>query len=287
MIMLLITITGCYNRDRKIDKEKLLGKDYRLFQNTPVWNLAKAVEDENINLINQLVTENKLPVDYQESKFGNTLLMLAIENSDYESVKALLDLGANPNIADNYRGSTPMHDAAMNSDPKYLQLLIAHRGNPNVIENKPITEDDQGRGTPLNKAISYSSGNNLEKVKLLVDAGADINYSNDGNPFYTRLPLAATIIHERFDIALYLLEKGAKYDGIMYRTVQGDSIYILGALRQCIVDLDSKEYRQKLEVISFLRSRGLDYSQEPVPAYILRDIKKKYPDSWEEYVKKY
>ncbi len=73
----------------------------------------------------------------------------------------------------------------------------------------------------------------------------------------------------------------------MYKTVQGDSIYILGTLRRKIIDMNTDEYQKKKQVITFLKSRGVDYSQEPVPAYILRDIKKEYPDSWEEYVKKY
>lgn len=287
MIMLFVTFTGCNNRDKKVDKEKLLGKDYRLFQDTPVWDLAKAVEDENVNLINQLATEKKLPIDYQEPKFGNTLLMLAIENSDYESVKALLDLGSNPNIADNYRGNTPMHDAAKNEDPKYLKLLIQHRGDPNVVESKPITEEDQGRKTPLNIAISYGSSNNLEKVKLLVKAGADINFYNDWFAYTPHLPISDAITHERFDIALYLLEQGARYDGVMYKTVQGDSVYILGALRRKIIDMNTEEHKQKRKVISFLKAKGLDYEKEPIPDYIERYIKKKYPNNWQEYLEKY
>lgn len=32
-----------------VDKSELTGGDYRLFQNTPAWELAKAVEDGNTN----------------------------------------------------------------------------------------------------------------------------------------------------------------------------------------------------------------------------------------------
>ena len=287
IIIVFLTFTGCHNRDKKVDNEKLLGKDYRLFQETPVWDLAKAVEDEDVSLIKKLVTENKLPVNYQESKFGNTLLMLAIKNSDYKSVKALLSFGADPNIKNNYRGTTPMHDAAKNENPKYLKILLEHKGNPNVVESKPLTKDDQGRETPLNVAISYVSGNNLEKVKLLVKAGADINFYNEWYAYYPHLPLSDAITHNQFDIALYLLEQGARYDGIMYKMAQGDSVYILGSLRRGIVDMNTDEYKQKREVISFLKAKGLDYDEEPIPDYIERDIKKKYPNNWQEYLQKY
>ncbi|WP_314244737.1 ankyrin repeat domain-containing protein [Empedobacter tilapiae] len=286
IIMLFLTFIRCYDRDKKVDNKNLLGKDYRLFQDTPLWDLAKAVEDENVTLINQLITKKKRSIDYKEPKFGNTLLMLAIENNDYKSVKALLDLGANPNLADNYRGATPMHDAAKNKDPKYLKLLIEYNGDPNIIENKPITEEDQVRETPLILAISYNSGNNLEKVKLLVKAGADINFFKEGI-FYTRLPLAASITHDQYEIAYYLLEQGAFYNGIMYKTVQGDSIYILGALRRKVIDINTNEYKQKMKVVSFLKTKGLDYEKEPVPNYIKENIKKKYPNNWQEYLKNY
>lgn len=35
------------SREKIVDKSELTGRDYRLFQNTPAWELAKAVEDEN------------------------------------------------------------------------------------------------------------------------------------------------------------------------------------------------------------------------------------------------
>ena len=73
----------------------------------------------------------------------------------------------------------------------------------------------------------------------------------------------------------------------MYKMAQGDSVYILGALRRGIVDINTDEYKQKREVISFLKAKGLDYDEEPIPDYIERDIKKKYPNNWQEYLEKY
>jgi hypothetical protein len=110
VILLIFTLSGCYNRDHEVDKEKLVGNDYRLFQGAPVWDLAKEVEVGNVNLIKKLVNEDKPPVNYQESKFGQTLLMLAINHSDFLSAKTLLALKADPNIADRYRGSTSKTD---------------------------------------------------------------------------------------------------------------------------------------------------------------------------------
>lgn len=57
--LVCILIYSCNNREEVVDKSKLLGNDYRLFQNTPAWELAKAVEDEGENKINEILARNK------------------------------------------------------------------------------------------------------------------------------------------------------------------------------------------------------------------------------------
>lgn len=287
VIIAIFLFISCFNRETIVDKQELLGKDYRLFQNTSAWTLAKAVEDEDIAKIREEVTKDKSIVNFQEPRFGGTLLMFAIYNNQYESAITLVELGANPNLKDTYRGATAVIYAADNSDPKYLKLLLNNKGNPNAVETAPTKEGDQARNTPLNKAISYIDPNSLEKVKLLVEAGANVNYSNEGPVAYTFLPLADAITVRKMDIVLYLLEKGADYRGVIYTRIDGERIYILEALRQCLIDLDSEQYENKLKVITFLKEKGLHYSKEPIPDYVLKDIKKKYPKDWEEYIKRY
>lgn len=286
VIISMILFVNCSNRDTIVDKNDLLGKDYRLFQNTPAWTLAKAVEDEDLNKIREEVIKNKSIINFQEPRFGGSLLMFTIYNNQYKSCEELLKLGANPNLKDNYRGSNAVICAADNEDPKYLKLILSYKGDPNSLETAPTTDGDQARKTPLNVAISYNR-NNLEKVKLLVEAGADINYFNEGPKVYTRLPLADAITVEKADIILYLLQKGADYKKVIYTRIDGTQIYILEALRQCLIDLDSEQYNYKSKVIEFLKEKGLDYKNEPVPNYVLKEIKIKHPNDWEEYLEKY
>ena len=47
---LLLTLFGC--REIPVKKDDLLADDVRLYQRTPAWTLAKAVDDQNINEIN-------------------------------------------------------------------------------------------------------------------------------------------------------------------------------------------------------------------------------------------
>lgn len=80
------------------------------------------------------MAKNTTLVNYRESKFGQTLLMLAINNDKYESAKALLEVGANPNLSDRSEGSNAVIESARNDDPRYLKLVLAYKGDPNSIE---------------------------------------------------------------------------------------------------------------------------------------------------------
>lgn len=284
--MIFGNLASCQNGEEKVDKSKLTGYGYRLFENTPIWPLAKAVKEGDIFKIKAEVVENKIDPNYQELRYGNTLLIMSILNNDYASAKALLDAGADPDLKDKHRGANAVIDAAGKSDPKYLKLLLAYKGNPNVVENKLVKDDDSPLQTAVTSAISYSDPNSLKKVELLIEAGADVNYPADKNN-NTDLPLGKALLQNKMDVALYLLKKGADYRRAMYRTINNQDIYILKALRKIILDLQSSEYQKKLAVVAFLKSKGLDYYREPIPDFILKEIKKKYPKNWEEFARKY
>ncbi|MEY3499572.1 MAG: hypothetical protein RL308_1241 [Bacteroidota bacterium] len=265
-ICLLFCLVSCYNQETLVDKSKLMGNDYRLFQSTPAWTLAKAVEKGDINKIKEEVAQKKVAVDFQETQYGQTLLMLAIINSEYDTVKMLLELGANPNLHDNFKGETPVIDAAGNEDPKYLKLLLEYKGDPNSIENVfsgPKKRINSERNSALTACISSGDGkNNLEKVKLLVEAGADINFTKKG---IIQTVFGEALLLGKMDVALYLLEKGADYTKPITPTIfEGDDVSVLYLLRSTVTELDSYQSKKKMELIAFLKSKGLDYDKEPI-----------------------
>ena len=138
------------------------------------------MEDQNVAEIKRQVKTLKVPVDYKEEKFGGTLLMLAVLTNKYRSVKALLALGANPNTPDdtvrNF-GRNAVIFASMHNwaSADILRLLLENGGNPNSVECG-VQEDGFGNFNPAcNSALFYAVFASFEKVKILVEAGADVN----------------------------------------------------------------------------------------------------------------
>lgn len=55
--------------------QNLLGDDFRLFKNTTAWPLTVAVDNEDTAEIRKQILCKKIPVDFKEKKFGQTLLL--------------------------------------------------------------------------------------------------------------------------------------------------------------------------------------------------------------------
>ena len=274
----------------KADKEELLGADFRLFQDTPAWELAKAVKWQDTTEIRRQVQELHVPIDFQEEKYGETLLMMALEERKNKSVIKLLELGADPNLySDTLRqgGRNAVMIACENDyiSPKTLKLLLRYGGNPNSVI-RTIEGNDSSLLPFRESALFLASQESLEKVKLLVESGADVNqYTPDTYPG----AIESALNFGKMDIVLYLLEHRADYTR-KYRLLTNNNIInvnILYKLRQCILPLDSEQYEYKMKVVEFLQKRGLNYWDSEIPDYILKRIKERYPDDWEEYIKKY
>lgn len=283
IFLMLFAVMGCNSRENIVDKKKLFGYDYRLYQNTPVWKLAKAVEDENLAAIEEEIERKGVNPNYRDPQFDGTLLMMAIRNGALKSVKALLEFGAEPNLQSD-RGANAIIYGAKADSPDYLKLLLKHGGNPNANEANPGSEQNPVQETALTAAIAYGDKSSFEKVKLLVEAGAQVNFSNE---MPTRQPIAQAIKFDKMDIALYLLHHGADYSTMMWEIPRSHKVFILEALRTSLIPLDSEQYSRKRQVIFFLRSKGLDYDKEPVPEHVMREIKEKHHTNWQEYLKKY
>lgn len=272
----------------------LIGNDYRLFQNTIAWDLAKAVEDNNLEEIEKIYNREKSILNFQEPIYGQTLLMMSINNCHYSSFKKLLELGADPNIHDFNNGASAIIYASemryyKGDNSSFLKLLLKYHANPNDEEIGERKVGNDTRKTPLIAACTVAGIDSIDlrKVQILADAGADINKMND----YQVCPLNYSLLTGKYDVAYYLLKKGANYEIPIFQRADSEPGYktvcILDFLRERLHPLNSIEHNYKLKIIEFLKFRGLDYWSYPIPVYIIERIKETHPQDWREYLERY
>lgn len=151
---------------------------------------------------------------------GKTPVAFAVDAGSTEALQVLLEAGADANTGVLKRaarlddteacrlliehGASVTDEAVLeaawrNSDPACLALMLDNGGNPSAVS---------GRGT-----LHWVAGHNLEAVRLLIDAGADVNMRAPGAMNNTPLHHAAI----RPEITALLLEAGAD------PTLQNDS----------------------------------------------------------------
>lgn len=248
---------------KPVEKE-FYGNDFRLFRGTPAWGLARAVHRQDVSTIRRLAIANPTLLRYQEPRFGENILLVAVIRERDKAVQALLKAGADPNLQDTYSGTSALMEAAKNYDSSApLRLLLSHGGNPNDVG---VSLRGGVREVRPETPLILAARHRLESVKLLVEAGANINY-NSGPPYYeSALHSAFTL--DKLDIIRYLiLDKGADVTQPMNVTIKGDTLRINDSLRRLVFPLNSVEYRQKMELVRFLEKKGVNYWNTPIPKH--------------------
>jgi ankyrin repeat protein len=280
-------MVSCIDRDEDVDLELINGYDFRIFQQTSAWELAKAVEDEDIELIKDIVTNTNVDINTTDPKYGNSLLMMSARRNKFESFKTLISLGANIDIHNDYDSISVIHIVCKNirikDQIKYLDILIEKGVDVNDRSNV------KNINTPLLIECSnaYRGKSALKVVKYLVQNGANINYINEDNYFALR----SSIVFNNYDVAIYLIKNGARYD-IPFRLADGkirnENDYIMDVLTSSYHKLDSKDYQEKMMLVDYLEKLGLKYKRkDTINKWDLETIKRWYPNSWEEYIKVY
>ena len=282
---IIIFLTLVYNSFT--EPHEYLASDYRIFKDTPAWDLAKAVRDADTAEITYLVQEKKIPIDFQDSIYGKSLLSLAVYHNNLKSVKKILELGADPNLYEdtiNQQGTNPVIDACFFNEEisiEILKLLLDYGGDPNSV-TKGVNDGHPYRMSAIEASATFGD---TEKIKVLMDYGANINFVP--NRDYDSDPLHKALYAHKMSAALYLLENGAKFEKEYLNPFTKNKENILYILRKIDLPLDSEEYKFKLKIIAFLKEKGLDYYKEPIPDFMEKEIKRLHPNDWQEYMQKY
>lgn len=286
ILLLSVLLASC----DMLSDDNYIGMDYRNFNGTIAENLAKAVIREDVEDIKEEVIANKIPVDYKDPNYGQTLLHIAVMNQKEKSVETLLELGSDPNVPSDSIEHNGSNAVILACDFRYtpisiLELLLKNGGDPNS-RCTGVTKDGFGEYIPyrrsaLDCAISSDSEITIKKVRLLAKYGVNLN---DGDA------LRRALSFDDMETLLFLLEHGCDYrydwtDEIdEENNIKDDILYRL----RCVTpELGSKEHKFKYKVINFLKKRGLDYSSTKVPKHIRSYAQREYPSNWQDYLKKY
>ena len=176
-LVLCQLIMSC-NQNYKANIGNMNYHDIEIFMNTPAWELAQAVETEDVSKIKEILKKDTSLFTYREPLFGTTVLMRAVGNRKWHSAKQLLESGTNPNVISKI-GTFALFEAIQDpwyarlpdNDPKFVELLLENKANPN---NHYCSPKIKGQTDPIECGTSplmYSIMNGLEKTKLLLEAG--------------------------------------------------------------------------------------------------------------------
>lgn len=242
-VIILVGSLSCNENDKPIDKTKISGSDYRLFQDTKAWNLAKAIRAENIEDILSILRKDSTLVNFQEKTRGSTLLMMSILHRQVGIAKILLGFGANPNIHDKNGTSAIIMACADNElNSKIVQWLLNAGANVNDIEVGKRRKGNTTRDFPL---IVASRNSNLPLVILLMSKGAEVNKTNE----YGHTAIGEAALLDNYDIVLYLLKSGANADTeIFTRPEENNKSY---KLKDVLLEDKSNSFIKK-QILEFL-----------------------------------
>lgn len=281
------TIKYSEKRENKVWGAVLRGKNPALYYGTPLYDLAEtlsgAIWFRDKKEIAQLIEEiPKEYINFQEGKFGMTIGQFALRTNNMFAIRKLLDRGLNPNLMDKSGNAIiiDINNPVYSNLPESLETLkymIKKGANVNLYsKNAQLT-------TPLIEACN----SNFENVKVLIDAGANPHFINENNPDGVfASPLSSALANRRMEVINYLIfDQKVDFRTLKYpmdSKFHPGEYEILYRLRKLRFDLNTENYKEKMKLVAYLKTQGLDYWKTPIPENIANN-----PSFTKEYLSKY
>jgi len=144
---------------------------------------------------------------------GQTALMVVARGGKVDAAKVLLSHGANVNAKEQWREQTALIWAAAQNQPAMVKELIAHGADVNARSHVndwqiQVTAEPRAVYRPAGglTALLYATREGcLGCVRSLAEGGADLNLTDPEGC----TPLLMSLLNGNFDIAAYLIQKGA------------------------------------------------------------------------------
>ena len=293
-MLFFATILGCTSNARQRN----------IFRNTPAYELAQAIVNNDTESIKRISEVSPELINFQEPVDGTTPLMLAVGCRKYDAVQALIDAGADVNLATK-DGLTPLanaisfgwYDNTPTDCAPMVVLLLKNGADPNQPISTIVQTDSSNIVLPLYGTSPLMSANGalaqLPVVKALVEYGADIDYRlEDG----TTAAIEA-LRYNNIETAHFLIvEKHAKVSDPYFNSIilanigiPNEPHYPVDLLLNMFFDLDSPKYKLKQDIIKEFEKAGINYQERKttLSPNILSTIKDLHPDDWEDYLEKY
>lgn len=171
--------------------------------------INEAVWEEDIDKVKEYLAEGG-DVNAKRGQFGNTLLHTAANEGHLETVKLLIENGANVNLRNN-SGFVPLSHAISHplptpggKGPCIRCLTLKHMEIAKLLieQGADVNARDFYEGWPLNTAITYK---NLDAINMLIEHGADVNAKSE----IRTSNLHWAVILENLDIVKILIAHGA------------------------------------------------------------------------------
>lgn len=138
-----------------------------------------------------------------------TVLMWAMSCENAAGLESLLAAGADPNLGAN--GYFPVSLASTFRKSDVLRILLKHGGNPNLPPLGTLPETWRNIDPPLWYALGASMHHdNMENLRLLLEAGADVNQGRSGGKSHSVISSAAAF--NRPEEAALMLDFGYRGD---------------------------------------------------------------------------
>ncbi|MGS2724773.1 ankyrin repeat domain-containing protein [Porticoccus sp. GXU_MW_L64] len=236
MIFFILTLLACKN-DELVDGVRMS----EFYSSESVKKLVLAASRGKITVVERLVESG---VDINTvGKDGFTPLLgpLLVENK--KGVQSLLKYGADPNIeitVASLKGRSAIWIASEMEDPFFLKAMLMNGGDPNFINNHQF-----GDGL-LHAAIMGAHKNRLERVKILVESGSNVNLL--GGNEYT--PCLQAAVLNQFHIVAYLIENGADCS-----TESRQGVSLAKILSRQNLDPSSDQYKWREKVIQLTNDK--------------------------------
>jgi uncharacterized protein len=173
--------------------------------------LAEAVRVANVNIVSMLLDSGADANRANED--GETPVMLAASTGVVKVAEVLVRHGADVNLREQFRNQSALMWAAAESHPEMVAFLVSKGAAVNVRaaandwgEQMTVEPRVQYRPTGGLTPLLYASRSGCSGcVEALLKGGADIDLPNpDG-----MTPMMMAIDNSHFELAKYLLEKGA------------------------------------------------------------------------------